>query len=230
MNAPILVINPNSSSQVTADMDRALDPLRGPGDPAIECLTLAEGPPGIETQRQVDEVVAPLCRLVEGRKDKAAAFVIACFSDPGLHALREVTARPVLGIAESGLLTALTLGQSVGIVSILAGSIPRHRRMIRALGIDSRLAGDRPLGLGVAELAAEAVTLERMIEVGGRLREADGADVLVLGCAGMARYRARLEQALSLPVVDPTQAAVGMAITAVRLGYGGGPHASTGSA
>ena len=220
MNAPILVINPNSSTLVTEDMDRALDCLRGPGGPAIECLTLAEGPPGIETERHVAAVVAPLCRLVEGRNHEAAAFVIACFSDPGLQALREVTPRPVLGIAESGLLTALTLGGSFGIISILAGSVPRHRRMIRALGMESRLAGDRPLGLGVGELAAEEVTLGRMIEVGGRLRDRDGAEVLVMGCAGMARYRARLEAALSLPVVDPTQAAVAMAMTAVRLGYG----------
>ncbi len=220
MNAPILVINPNSSTRVTEDIDRALDPLRGTGGFTIECLTLAEGPPGIETERHVAEVAPPLCRLVEGRNEKAAAFVIACFSDPGLHAVREVTTRPVLGIAECGLLTALTLGERIGIVSILAASVPRHRRMVRALGIESRLAGDRPLGLGVGELPAEEMALGRLVEVGERLRDQNGADVLVLGCAGMARYRARLEEALALPVVDPTQAAVAMAISAVRLGYG----------
>jgi Asp/Glu/hydantoin racemase len=71
----------------------------------------------------------------------------------------------------------------------------------------------------VGELADEAVTLGRMTEVGRRLRDENGADVLVMGCAGMARYRAGLEADLGLPVVDPTQAAVGMALTAVRLGY-----------
>jgi Asp/Glu/hydantoin racemase len=125
----------------------------------------------------------------------------------------------VLGIAESGLLTALTLGERVGIIAILATSIPRHGRFVRALGIESRLAGELPIGLGVSELAQEEVTLGRMAEVGGRLRDEHGADVLVMGCAGMARYRARLEASLGLPVVDPTQAAVGMALTAARLGY-----------
>jgi Asp/Glu/hydantoin racemase len=48
---------------------------------------------------------------------------------------------------------------------------------------------------------------------------AAGADVLVMGCAGMARYRGPLEQALGVPVVDPSQAATGMALTALRLGY-----------
>ncbi len=50
------------------------------------------------------------------------------------------------------------------------------------------------------------------------LRDDLGAQVLVLGCAGMARYRARLEAALEVPVIDPTQAAVAMAIAAVQLG------------
>jgi Asp/Glu/hydantoin racemase len=51
------------------------------------------------------------------------------------------------------------------------------------------------------------------------LRDADGADVLVMGCAGMARYRDRLQATVGLPVVEPTQAAVGMALARVRLGW-----------
>ncbi len=219
MSERIIVVNPNSTVAVTADIDRALEPLRAGGGLEIECLTLEEGPPGIESQRDVETVVPPLCRLVAGQANRASAFVIACFSDPGLHALRETTTKPVLGIAECGLLTALTLGDQVGIIAILAGSIPRHARFIRAIGIEGRIAGEVPLGLGVTELADEAVTLERMTKAGRRLRDELGAQVLVMGCAGMARYRAVLEERLGLPVVDPTQAAVGMAITAARLGY-----------
>ncbi len=222
MDDRILVINPNSTVAVTDGIDRALDGLRLAGGPRIECLTLAEGPPGIETQRHVDAVVAPLCRLVESQNNRAAAFVIACFSDPGLHALREATAKPVLGICECGLLTALTLGEGVGVIAILEGSIPRHRRFYRALGIEARIAGELALGLGVTELLDEQRTVARMTEVGRRLRDEAGAAVLVMGCAGMARYRGALEEALGLPVVDPTQAAVGMAITACRLGYRAG--------
>jgi allantoin racemase len=61
-----------------------------------------------------------------------------------------------------------------------------------------------------------------MIDVGCRLRDEHGADVLVMGCAGMARYRADLEEAVQIPVVEPTQAAVAMAISRVRLGWGTG--------
>ena len=51
LNSPgrITVINPNSSQAVTQSIDKALDPLRWAGGPLIDCLTLAEGPPGIET-------------------------------------------------------------------------------------------------------------------------------------------------------------------------------------
>src|SRR5579883_870896 len=219
MAEPVIVINPNSSETVTRGIDAAMAPLRIAGGPPIECLTLAEGPPGIESQSDADSVIAPLCRLVRARSDGAAAFVIACFSDPGLHAAREATAKPVLGIAECGILTALTLGHRFGVISILAKSVPRHLRYIAAMGVGGRLAGDLPIGLGVAELADAETTLARMSEVGAALRDRHGADVLVMGCAGMARYRDALQRAVGLPVVEPTQAAVAMALGRVRLGW-----------
>jgi allantoin racemase len=215
----IIVINPNSTVAVTAAMDEGLAPLRIAGGPAIECLTLAEGPPGIESQSDADNVIAPLCRTIRARDNDATAFVVACFSDPGLHSARDITRKPVLGIAECGILSALTLGQRFGIIAILAKSVPRHLRYVGAMGLTGRLAGDLPIGLGVTELAKEDVTLKRMIETGALLRDDKGADVLVMGCAGMARYRGRLQAALGIPVVEPTQAAVAMAIGRVRLGW-----------
>jgi len=101
--ADILVINPNSNPAVTAGLDAALDAFRLAGGPSIRCTTLAEGPFGIESQRDVEQVTLPLRRLVE--QDNAAdAFVIACFSDPGLQVCREATQRPVFGINECGVL------------------------------------------------------------------------------------------------------------------------------
>jgi Asp/Glu/hydantoin racemase len=219
VSARILVVNPNSTRTITSDIDRALDPLRVAGAPEIECVTLPEGPPGIQSQRDVEQVTVPLCRLVAREENRADAFVIACFSDPGLHAARESTSRPVIGIAAAGVTTALNLGNMVGVIAILRASLGRHWRYFRAMGVAERIAGDRPIELGVLELADEARTVGRMTEVGRALRDEDGADVLVMGCAGMARYRPRLEDALGIPVVDPTQAAVGMAIAAIQLGY-----------
>ena len=218
MGGTIFVINPNSTEAVTRGIDRACEPLRMAGAPRIECVTLADGPPGIQTQRDVDGVVAPMLRLIAELDPRAAAFVIACFSDPGLHSARETTRRPVLGIMECGILTALTLGQRFGVIAILPTSIPRHLRTINAMGVSSRLANERAVGLPVVELADESKTSSRMIEVGRQLA-ADGANSIVMGCAGMAQYRDRVEQAAGVPVVEPTQAAVAMAIGRVRLGW-----------
>jgi Asp/Glu/hydantoin racemase len=215
----ILVINPNSTVAVTRAIDDAMEPLRIAGGPEIACLTLDEGPPGIESQTDADGVIMPLCRVIGEQEAACAAFVIACFSDPGLFSAREATARPVLGIAECGILTALTLGHRFGVISILARSVPRHLRYIAAMGLSQRLAGDLPVGLGVTELGDARTALTRMIDVGRLLHDDHGADVLVMGCAGMARYRADLEETVRVPVVEPTQAAVAMAIGRIRLGW-----------
>ena len=214
--ARIRVINPNSNEAVTRNLDVALEPLRFDEGPEIVCTTLAEGPFGIETQADVESVVLPLRRLVEA--DNASdAFVIACYSDPGLHVCREGTERPVFGIAECGVLTALARAGRFGVIAIGQRSIPRHMRYLRQMALVERLAGERPLGMTVAETASGEKTLERMIEVGRQLKEEDGAEAVVMGCAGMARHRRPLEDALGIPVIDPALAAVTMAIGAVQV-------------
>jgi allantoin racemase len=210
----ILVINPNSNEAVTRGIADALAPLALPGGPHIRCRTLTEGPFGIETQAHVEAVSGPLRAAVEG-DNEASAFVIACYSDPGLHNCREATARPVFGIAECGVLTALARGERFGVIAIAARSIPRHMRYLRQMGLTDRLAGERPLEMSVAETASGDGTLARMITVGRELRDKDGAGAIVMGCAGMARHRKPLEEALGVPVIDPTQAAVAMAVGAV---------------
>jgi Asp/Glu/hydantoin racemase len=218
----ILVINPNSTEAVTRGIDEACAPLRMPGGgPGIDCVTLKEGPPGIETQQHVDGVISPLLSLVLKNEKKYSAFVIACYSDPGLHSLREATKKPVLGISECGIFTALTLGQKFGVIAILKQSIPRHLRYVGALGVSERLAAELPVGLRVVELSDEKRTYGRMLEVGKTLRDSHGADVVIMGCAGMARYRKPLQDDLGIPVVEPTQAAVAMAIGRVRLNWAG---------
>jgi Asp/Glu/hydantoin racemase len=207
----ILVINPNSNEAVTEGLRQALVPLAFAEGPEIVCETLAEGPIGIETQEHVESVTLPLRRRVEAAND-VDAFVIACYSDPGLHVAREGTASPVFGIAECGVLTALTRADRFGVIAIKSRSIPRHIRYLRQMGLMDRLAGERPLEMSVAESASGEGTLARMIAIGRELRDEDGAGAIVMGCAGMARHRRPLEDALGVPVIDPTQAAVAMAI------------------
>lgn len=215
----ILVVNPNSNAAVTAGLAEALRPLEFEDGPSIECRTLREGPIGIETQEHVESVALPLRRLIAAAdaSDEADAFVIACYSDPGLAVCREATRRPVFGINECGVLTALSRGDRFGVIAIRRRSIRRHVRYLRQMGLESRLAGERALEMSVAETAGGEQTLDRMIGVGKELRDSDGADVIIMGCAGMARHRRPLETALGVPVIDPTQAAVAMAIGAVQV-------------
>ena len=210
MNGPIVVINPNSNELVTDGIRDALKEFNLPKSPAIECVTLKEGPFGIESQLDSDSVIIPLVNLVQSRTD-AGAFVIACYSDPGLHACRSITKKPVFGIQESGVLSALARADRFGVIAISDASIQRHWRVMARMQVLDRLAGELPLNMSVDESARGTKTLEKLVNVGGLLKK-QGADVLVLGCAGMATHRKKLEEALGLPVIDPTQAAVALAM------------------
>ena len=224
----LVVINPNSTRAVTDGIAEALAPFAGWGPP-IRCETLAAGPPGIEDDAQVAEVVPPLLARAAELEPEAAGFVIACFSDPGLHALRARTALPVLGIGEAACLAACALGDRFGIVSVAAASLPRHARALRACGLAGRCAGDRACGLGVAGLAAPGAT-DRLVATAHALAREDGAEVLVLGCAGMAHARATLEEATGLPVIEPCQAAVAQALARIAIGRAAAGPPSTESA
>ncbi|MHC5064648.1 MAG: aspartate/glutamate racemase family protein [Planctomycetota bacterium] len=208
--AAIVVINPNSTEAITEELDRALDDLRAAGATEIRCLTLAAGPPGIESEAHIREVEQPLLELARGMQDEARAFVIACFSDPGLSLLRRSLPQPVLGIARSGLLTACSFAEKIGVISVSEASVARHLRLYRELGLSDRVAGDRAVEIGVTELVDSPLAADRLLATAGDL-QADGAGAIVLGCTGMSAYRGRIEQAVGIPVIDPCRAAVAMA-------------------
>ncbi len=212
----ILVINPNSSETMTRAMDAPLDILRRSGAYRVDSIRLPDAPAGIESQADIETVVPMIAARV--REDDADAYVIACYSDPGLALAREISKKPIFGIAESSMIVATDIGRKFGIVSILDKSIPRHLRYVRAMGLESRLANDRAINSGVAGLEAHGA-LDKVIDVGRQLRDEDGADVLILGCAGMGHFRGKIEAALGIPVVDPTQAAVSRAMNLLALGY-----------
>lgn len=213
----ILVINPNSSVSVTRSMETCLQPVIAATRHEIFCTELKKSPPGIETDEHVAEVIPHVLDAV--RTSDADAFVLACFSDPGIAEVRAATRRPVAGIAESAYLAALGLGRRFGIISLGPSSIARHLRYLKALDLDHRLAGDRSIDMTVVQLMTTDV-VETVARTGRLLRDEDKADVVILGCAGLGSYRAALQEALGLPVVDPVQAGVALAATHLDLSYG----------
>ena len=207
----ILVINPNSDESVTEGMIRELKGFHFSEGPRIECVSLSDGPFGIESQADIEAVTLPLRKMVSESRN-VDAFVIACYSDPGLHVCREASEKPVFGIQECGVLTAMSLGDRFGVIALQESSIRRHLRYLRQMGVMERLAGERAASLSVRESVSGKGTFEKLLKAAKQLRDSDQADTIILGCAGMATHRAKLELVIGIPVIAPVQAAVSMAM------------------
>ena len=207
----ILVINPNSDESVTEGMIRELKGFHFSEGPRIECVSLSDGPFGIESQADIEAVTLPLRKMVSESRN-VDAFVIARYSDPGLHVCREASEKPVFGIQECGVLTAMSLGDRFGVIALQESSIRRHLRYLRQMGVMERLAGERAASLSVRESVSGKGTFEKLLKAAKQLRDSDQADTIILGCAGMAAHRAKLELVIGIPVIAPVQAAVSMAM------------------
>ncbi|HEY4172748.1 MAG TPA: aspartate/glutamate racemase family protein [Rhodopila sp.] len=206
--ARILVINPNSSETCSAGISATLAPLRHACGPVVDVVTLQEGPPAIYSWRDWHAVVEPMCRLVE--QTDADAYVIACASDPGIEAVRATTRRPVLGIFRSAVAAAVARAERFGVIALVESSKARHRLALRAMGLADRLAGEVALNLSMEVLLDPAAARDALIAAGRDLA-AMGAETVILGCTGMAHHAAAVRGAVGLPVIEPAQAAVGLA-------------------
>ena len=169
MTEPIVVINPNSTERITQQIRDAVSVLGG----NVTVVTSPDGPSAIESDGDVVACVQPMLATAAAHAG-AAAYVVACFSDPGLDELRQAGHTPTFGIAESALRQAMSVAERVGIVSSVEDSIPRHQRYWKRLGIEGRVVEDIAVGLGVLELDSEdaswrvEVVGESLVEAGAR--------------------------------------------------------------
>ena len=124
----ILVINPNSNKTVTEGLRESLEGFLHHAD--IDCCTLENGPFGIETDDDIATVIPRVCRRVSD-SPKFDAYVIACYSDPGLAECRNRFEKPVFGIQQSAVEMAVTLGGKFGVVALSSDSIRRHLAYIK---------------------------------------------------------------------------------------------------
>ncbi len=206
--ARILVLNPNSSPACTDGIDAVVAPLRSWSGPAIDVIGVADGPPAILSWQDWHRAVGPMCEVAA--HEAADVYVVACASDPGLEAVREVTGRPVLGVFRCALAASMTRAERFGVIAIVEASRARHLLAIRALGLEQRLVGETALGVSMEALLDPVAARGLLIDAAMDLVEA-GAGAVVLGCTGMAAHRAAVEAAADVPVIDPCQAGVAMA-------------------
>lgn len=216
--ARILVINPNCSTDCSAGIEAAIAPFRFPGSAALEVATLAQGPPAIYTWRDWHAVVEPLCHRIEA--EAADAYVIACASDPGIEAARLVTDRPVFGVFRSAVAAATAQTERFGVIALVEQSKPRHLLALRAMGLETRLAAEVAMNVTMETLLDPQLTRLQLIAAARELAAA-GAGAVILGCTGMAHHRRAIADAVGVPVIEPCQAGVSMAILALGGRIGG---------
>jgi allantoin racemase len=193
-------------------------------DTKIDVISLERGTASIESE--YDEALsAPgiLQRIEEAATDGVDGVFITCFGDPGVHAAREIIDAPVVGGFEPAMLTALSLGEKVGIITVLPNVLPMLHSLARRYTIERRVGTIRVVDLPVLGLEDHDVLIERLFEQASDAVAKGEADVIVLGCTGMLGVAAELRDRLAaaghqVPVVDPTGAAIAWLESCVRLG------------
>jgi allantoin racemase len=213
----IHVINPNTSRAMTDGIARTAREVLGPGATVL-AVTSPMGPASIESH--YDEALAVpgvLAAVRDGERAGAAGHVIACFGDPGLAAAREIAAGPVVGIAEAAGHVATFLGRSFSVVTTLSRTAGHTTDLMRSYGLATACAGVHACDVPVLDLDSPSARA-RVAKACVAARDADGCDVIVLGCAGMTGLAAALTGELGVPVVDGVAAAVKMVESLVALG------------
>ncbi|EHB47066.1 Hydantoin racemase [Mycolicibacterium rhodesiae JS60] len=218
----ILVLNPNTSAMMSAEIDAAARAAAAPGteivttEPSFGAAAIDSAAESYLSAVGVMDAVA--CLQATGTFD-FNAVVLAGFGEHGKDALQEMLEVPVLDIAESAAHVAHLIGRRFSVVTTLARSIaPIEDRLLLA-GLAAHCASVRACGLGTAEVDADpAGAIMAIVAEAEHAVTEDGADVICLGCAGMAGVTGAITAALGVPAVDGVAAAVGLAQMLVGLG------------
>jgi len=213
----ILVINPNTTASMTHKIGAAARAVAAPGT-AIEAVNPDFGPVSIEGY--FDEAFCVPGLLAEmGKAPDRDAYIIACFDDTGLDAARCRVAAPVIGIGEAAFHMASLIAGTFSVVTTLSRSVPAIKHNLVKYGLASRCSGVRASEVPVLDL--EKPGSNARDKISAEIRNAlkyDGAEAIVLGCAGMADLALALSREHGVPVVDGAAAAVKLCEGLVSLG------------
>ncbi len=208
-----LVINPNTSRTMTAEIVRTAQRVF---QPPWKCSVSAapSGPESLESWSDYALASVTVLPLVEDQKD-VDGVVLACFGDPGLYPLKESFEKPVVGIAEASMSLALLVGSRFGILAGMKRAVELMDSMVRTYGLEPRYAGTESLDMRVLDFDRDRDATLAVLETVSRKLRARGADVLLLGCAGLTGFVDDLQARLEMPVIDPVEAGCRMLQTLV---------------
>jgi allantoin racemase len=215
----IKLVNPNTTASMTAMMGECARSVAAPGTQVV-ASNPSKGPPSIEGW--YDEALAVpglLAEIAAGEAEGCDGYVIACFGDPGLYAAREIARGPVVGIAEAAMHAASLVASSFAVVTTLARTRGMAWQLAERYGMRRFCRSVRAADIPVLELASPGSRARQSIEAECRQAlEIDGADAIVLGCAGMADLARELSTSIGAPVIDGVTAAVKLVEGLVALG------------
>ncbi len=216
----LLVVNPNTTASMTARIGEAARAAAAPGT-EVRAVNPDSGPVSIEGY--FDEAFAvpgALQEIAKGEREGYNAFIIACFDDTGLEAARCIASGPVLGIGEAAFHLASLVAHRFSVVTTLSRSIAPIETNLMKYGLERRCARVRACEVPVLALDDPASgAIDRLSAEIERAKAEDGAEAIVLGCAGMADLAASLARRHALPVIDGVAAAVKLAEALVSLGH-----------
>lgn len=221
----IKIINPNTTLAMTESIGTAGRSVARDGTEVV-AVSPKFGPTSIESY--YDEFLcAPglIDEIRQGDEDGFDAYIIACYGDPALHACREVTVRPVIGIAEASMYAASILAARFSIVTVIPRIKTMLEEMVTNYGVRHRIASIRTTPLYVLDIEKDPQGCLETLRAEARLaKEQDDAEAILLGCAGFADFANRLEEELGIPVLDGVVCAVKFAEAIVELGKSTSKH------
>lgn len=214
----LLVINPNTTAGMTEAAGLAARSVAAPGT-AIEALNPEMGPVSIEGYYDEAFALPGLLKEIGAAERRGCdGAVIACFDDTGLDAARALATMPVVGICEAAMHMASLIAGKFAVVTTLSRSIPPLEALARRYGVGDRCkirASEIPV------LALEhptAAVMKRLLDECRLAMAQDGAEAIILGCAGMTTLAAQLASELGMPVIDGVVAGVKLVEALVGLG------------
>lgn len=200
----LLVINPNSSEEMTAGIRATAERIAG-GRYEVGVCCLSEAPPFIGSFADQVQAGPYLLKMLKECEEEYDGFIIACHLDPCLDAAKEAVKKPVMGIGEVSMRMAPLLGRTFSVVGSSPATAGMKREMVERYGLTRFLASIR------APLPEWTGSLEdKLIRAAKQAVHEDGAEVIVLGCAGFSGLDQRIRQAINLPVLDGVSCAMGV--------------------